>query len=124
MVLSVILPKVKRPGRDADKSPPSSAEVKNKWSYTSTRHTWCSIKHRDNLPVHPDSPTWGGRVTANKRGDVLKVPVLIGQGLCLVPSAEGGGRREGKVPLRRPRLRWDKKIGLLKSKPLQVGSVA
>jgi hypothetical protein len=27
---------VKRPGRDADHSPPSSAEVKNTWSYTST----------------------------------------------------------------------------------------
>jgi hypothetical protein len=26
---------VKRPGRDADQSPPSSAEVKNMWSYTS-----------------------------------------------------------------------------------------
>jgi hypothetical protein len=26
---------VKRPGREADHSPPSSAEVKNAWSYTS-----------------------------------------------------------------------------------------
>jgi hypothetical protein len=26
---------VKRPGREADHSPPSSAEVKNTWSYTS-----------------------------------------------------------------------------------------
>ena len=30
------LPGVKRPGRDVDYSPPSSAEVKNSWSYTST----------------------------------------------------------------------------------------
>jgi hypothetical protein len=29
-------PGVKRPGRRADHSPPSSAEVKNAWSYTST----------------------------------------------------------------------------------------
>jgi hypothetical protein len=29
-------PEVKRPGREADHSPPSSAEVKNAWSYTST----------------------------------------------------------------------------------------
>jgi hypothetical protein len=29
-------PGVKRPGREADHSPPSSAEVKNTWSYTST----------------------------------------------------------------------------------------
>jgi hypothetical protein len=27
---------VKRPEREADHSPPSSAEVKNAWSYTST----------------------------------------------------------------------------------------
>jgi hypothetical protein len=27
---------VKRPGREADHSPPSSAEIKNAWSYTST----------------------------------------------------------------------------------------
>jgi hypothetical protein len=27
---------VKRPGSEADHSPPSSAEVKNAWSYTST----------------------------------------------------------------------------------------
>jgi hypothetical protein len=27
---------VKRPGREADHSPPSSAEVKNAWSYSST----------------------------------------------------------------------------------------
>jgi hypothetical protein len=27
---------VKRPGREADHSPPSSAEVKNAWHYTST----------------------------------------------------------------------------------------
>jgi hypothetical protein len=29
-------PGVKRPGREADHSPPSSAEVKNAWGYTST----------------------------------------------------------------------------------------
>jgi len=29
-------PGVKRPGREADHSPPSSPEVKNMWRYTST----------------------------------------------------------------------------------------
>jgi hypothetical protein len=29
-------PEVKRPGHEADHAPPSSAEVKNAWSYTST----------------------------------------------------------------------------------------
>jgi hypothetical protein len=44
---------VKRPEREADHSPPSSAEVKNTWSYTSTPQyvfmAWCLVKHRDNF---------------------------------------------------------------------------
>jgi hypothetical protein len=45
---------VKRPGREADHPPPSSAEVKNEWSYTSTPQyalmACCSVKkHRDNF---------------------------------------------------------------------------
>jgi hypothetical protein len=39
---------VKRPGREHDHSPPSSAEVKNAWSYTSTPQNafiaWYSVK--------------------------------------------------------------------------------
>jgi hypothetical protein len=39
---------VKRLGREADHSPPSSAEVKNAWSYTSTPQyvfmAWCLVK--------------------------------------------------------------------------------
>jgi hypothetical protein len=42
---------VKRPGREADHSPPSSADVKNAWSYTSTPQyvfmAWCLVKHGD-----------------------------------------------------------------------------
>jgi len=38
-------PRVKRPGREADHSLPTSAEVKNVWSYTSTSQyvfmVWC-----------------------------------------------------------------------------------
>jgi hypothetical protein len=41
---------VKLPGREIDHSLPSSAEVKNEWSYTSTPQyafmAWCSIKAR------------------------------------------------------------------------------
>jgi hypothetical protein len=44
---------VKRPGREADHSPPPSAEVKNAWSYISTPQyafmAWCLVKHRDNF---------------------------------------------------------------------------
>jgi hypothetical protein len=35
-VLGSLSLRVKRPGREANHSPPSSAEVKNAWSYTST----------------------------------------------------------------------------------------
>jgi len=39
---------VKRPGREADHSSPSNAEVKNAWSYTSTPQyasiAWYSVK--------------------------------------------------------------------------------
>jgi hypothetical protein len=35
-VLGAISPGVKRPGREADHSHPSSSEVRNAWSYTST----------------------------------------------------------------------------------------
>jgi hypothetical protein len=41
-------PRVKRQGREADHSPPSSAEVKNAWSYTSTQYAFmalCSVKN-------------------------------------------------------------------------------
>jgi hypothetical protein len=45
--------RVKLPGREAGHSPPSSAEVKNAWSYTSTPQyvfmAWCLVKHRDNF---------------------------------------------------------------------------
>jgi len=41
---------VKEPGREADHSPLSSAEVKNAWSYTSTVRytfmTWFSVKEK------------------------------------------------------------------------------
>jgi hypothetical protein len=46
-----------KPGREADHSPPSSAEVKGAWSYTSTPQyafmAWCSVKkHRDNFTFY------------------------------------------------------------------------
>jgi hypothetical protein len=46
-------PVVKRPGREADHSPPLSDEVKNAWSYTSTPKyvfmAWCFVKPRGNF---------------------------------------------------------------------------
>jgi len=53
---------LKRPKREADHSPSSSAEVKNVWSYTSTPHTpsWsgAQIKHRDNFTFTRDTYSW------------------------------------------------------------------
>jgi hypothetical protein len=54
---------VKRPGREADHSPSSSAEAKNAWNFTPTPQyvfmVWCSVKIRGTtLPqtaVIPDS---------------------------------------------------------------------
>jgi hypothetical protein len=54
---------VKRPEREDDQWPPSSAEVKNSWSYTTLQYVfmaWCLGKNRDNftftLPVRVN--TW------------------------------------------------------------------
>jgi hypothetical protein len=44
---------VKRPGREVDHLPSSSAEVKNAWSYNSTPQyafmAWCLVKYRGNF---------------------------------------------------------------------------
>jgi hypothetical protein len=48
---AVLSPRVKRQGREADHSPPTSAEVKKMWIYTYTPR-WSSawlLKHRDNF---------------------------------------------------------------------------
>ena len=38
---------IKRPGREGDHSPPSSAEFRNEWSYTSTPQSFCHGVHSD-----------------------------------------------------------------------------
>jgi hypothetical protein len=47
----------KAAGVEAYHLPPSSAVVKNAWSYTSTTQyifkAWCLIKHRDNFTFKP-----------------------------------------------------------------------
>jgi len=46
-------PRVKAAGRDSDHPTPTSAKVKNIWSYDSTPPyvfmEWCLVKHWDNL---------------------------------------------------------------------------
>jgi len=52
-------PGIKRPGRKADHSPASTAEVKNTWSYISTAlyvfMVWCLVKHMDNFTFELDA---------------------------------------------------------------------
>jgi hypothetical protein len=54
---------VKQLRHEADHSPPSSAKVKNAWSYTSTSpiclHGWCLVKHRDKLYLYLLHPVCG-----------------------------------------------------------------
>jgi hypothetical protein len=45
-----------KPGREAEHSPPSSAEVNNAWSHTSTPQyafmAWCSVKAQGQLYLY------------------------------------------------------------------------
>jgi hypothetical protein len=101
-------PGVKRPGREADHSPPYNAEVKKMWSYTSTSQyafiAWCSVKKK-----HSDNFTF-----------TFALYILIKQdemvGLC---SKHGEMRNaykifvrkpEGKRPLGKHRRRWEDNI--------------
>jgi hypothetical protein len=60
---------VKRPGHEADHSPPTSAEVKNAWSYISTPlyvfMAWCLVKHRDNFTF---TFVWIGNLVSHRKG--------------------------------------------------------
>jgi hypothetical protein len=48
--------RIKRPGLETDRSPPSSSVVTNAWSYTSTLafvfKAWYLVKHKDNFTFH------------------------------------------------------------------------
>jgi hypothetical protein len=63
---------VKWLGREADHSPPSSAEVKNAWSHTSTsRYVFmacCLVKHRDGVKNNAEDNIWISVRRCNKIG--------------------------------------------------------
>jgi hypothetical protein len=82
VALSLVL---KRPGHESDYLSPSSAEVKNAWSYTSTPQyafiEWCSIKSTGTLHFyHAMKAYWGVEVqlhaflTSALDGDESLVP--------------------------------------------------
>jgi hypothetical protein len=60
--MGVLSLRIKRPGREADHSPPSCAEVKNSWSYTSAppvRLHGVVVKHRYNWGyLSGRAPNW------------------------------------------------------------------
>jgi hypothetical protein len=65
-------PGVRRPGRDADHSSTSSAEVKNAWSYTSTPQyafiAWCSVKVQGQIYLCIVGPIQtGDQIKENKK---------------------------------------------------------
>jgi hypothetical protein len=68
---------VKRPGHEADHSLPSSAEVKNAWSCTSTPQyvfmAWCLVNHRNNF-------TFTFRYVPNYTGPGISVSVVTRYG--------------------------------------------
>jgi hypothetical protein len=76
-VPGALSPGVKRLGREADHIPPSTAEVKNVWSYTSTRQyvfmAWYFVKHRDNFTFTFTYVIWRFhlRSTHASRGGIL-----------------------------------------------------
>jgi hypothetical protein len=67
---------VKRPGHEADHSPPSSAEVKNAWSYTSTPQyvfmAWCLVKHRDNFTFTSNLRVLGNKNSSRYSREIKK----------------------------------------------------
>ena len=83
-VLRPVLPGVKRPGSEADHSRPSSAEVKNKWSCTSTS---------------------GDEIKDNDMGGALEH-----MGHKRVAHWVMVGNPDGKSPLGRPKCRWENDI--------------
>jgi hypothetical protein len=67
MGIGVSFLRLKRPGREADHSPPPSNEVKNAWSYTSTSPyvfmEWCLVRKKDNVTFYNDSSSPDNRIS-------------------------------------------------------------
>jgi hypothetical protein len=77
-------------GGEADHSPPSSAEVKYAWNYTSTPQyvfiAWCLVKHRDNFTFTflPHASITGCRITPSALPIGYRhLPLLSSLVLCL-----------------------------------------
>jgi hypothetical protein len=70
------LPSLKQSGRETDHSPPSSAEVKNTWSYTSTPPyvfmSWYLVKHTDKFTFAYIIP---GKLVSAKSSHYKKYPL-------------------------------------------------
>jgi hypothetical protein len=87
---------VRRPGREADHSPPSSTENKNAWSYTSTSQyvfmAWCLVKRRDNftfylyLTCHKITPVVTFCVRGNEYSGSIITKLLVQENSYQLPK--------------------------------------
>jgi hypothetical protein len=105
-VPGALSPRIKRPRCKGDHSPPSSAEVKNAWSYTSITPyvfmAWCLVRHRTRLHAWlNNSQLWNHKSHHPPIDPVeshfnpilpwswsVSRPIVIGSGLATTPSPE------------------------------------
>jgi hypothetical protein len=70
----------KRQGREADHSPPSSAEVNNVWSYTSTPQyafmVWCSVTAQKQIYIYTYLLNRGYIIRCRRKGIINKYNIL------------------------------------------------
>jgi hypothetical protein len=97
-VPGALTPGLKRPGHEDDHSPPSSAEVKNAWSYTSSPPyvfmAWRLVKHRDNFTF-----TFAWRDYGNPR----KASVKIASNLAEILTGYLRSNKSGTSPFFSPK---------------------
>jgi hypothetical protein len=99
-------PEVKRPGRDANLSPPSNAKFKNTWIYTSTPPYVFMVKHKQTNSVAP------GR----KRTISTERPSLVGEvSVNFWGYTVSRGQRDGSLWLYSRLSRSEKLLPLLSS---------
>jgi hypothetical protein len=71
----ITFPTVNRPVREADHSPPPTAEVKNAWNYTSAPQyafmAWCSVKAQGQLHLHKTNTQNGVYSTGIKKLEII-----------------------------------------------------
>jgi hypothetical protein len=81
------VPGIKRQGREADRLPPSSAEVKNAWSYTSTPSVHFRVKKSARELYRPSDRRFSAKFVDRLYGLVVRVPGYRSRGPGTIPGA-------------------------------------